>query len=239
MTLLVALAGQSRSGKGTCASVFKEEAEAQGFTSFERQLSDNGKWHLARIFRPNISRTNAVAWFEELKGYDAWVEINSLKSIGVEDRRVDGDVPLQKFIQHGLQEGGRDIFGDDFWIDMLLDPDVVGEETGFDKEPPAWTDTFFDVESGLYGKPTDLAIISDLRQLNEAERVKYFHGLVVGCVRLQTVDEYITGGDHITELPLPAHLLDAVIHNDDSLDNLKSVAIDVFHKQILPRLKAV
>ena len=59
MTLLVALAGQSRSGKGTCAAVFAEEAAKLGKSSFERQLSDNWKWALARIFRPTISAQTA------------------------------------------------------------------------------------------------------------------------------------------------------------------------------------
>jgi hypothetical protein len=146
MPTLVAIAGRSRVGKGTCASLFTELAQAQGFTAFERQLSDNGKWHLARIFFPDISRVDAVAWFEDLKHKQYGVNARMYWKLD-ENSYDEVVVPLQKFIQHGLQEGGRDIFGEHFWTNMILPTDVW---RGFPEEKamPCWEDGFFDASQG-------------------------------------------------------------------------------------------
>lgn len=248
MTVLVALAGPSRSGKGTCASVFAQQAQEHGFTSFERQLSDNGKWHLARIFRPTIGRAEAVAWFEGLK-FGGGVQIRMIDRHRGETTSELGVVPLQKFLQHGMQDGGRDIFGADLWTNMIIPHQVLdaGEMTEFssrwptgnfvlDNTPmnPAWLDGFFDVEASV--APTDLAIISDLRQQNEAERVKDIDGVVVQCIRPTVADPYRTGSDHITERQLDDNV-DYQIINDDGVDELIDQAVHVFVDYILPRLQ--
>ena len=150
-------------------------------------------------------------------------------------------VPLQKFLQHGLQQGGRDIFGEDLWTDRLIqymdgdspysqrwDAEIV------DNKPVAWLDTFFDDEAGV--EPTDLAIISDLRQPNEAQRVRDLGGIVIECWRPDVEDVYRTGSDHITERGLPETLIDWSILNDADLDDLKATARALFRSQIKPRL---
>jgi hypothetical protein len=207
MPVLVAIAGRSRVGKGTCASLFTELAQVQGFTAFERQLSDNGKWHLARIFFPEISRVDAVAWFEDLKHKQYGV--NARMHWKLDENSYDEVVvPLQKFIQHGLQEGGRDIFGEHFWTNMILPTDVWKGFPG-GVSVPCWEEGFFDAESGLQADDeqgetwTNLALISDLRQPNEAERVRECGGIVIEIHRPDVDDSYITGGGHITERGLP------------------------------------
>lgn len=223
MTQLVAFAGRSRSGKGTCARVFAEEAAQLGKTSLERQFSDNGKWALARIFRPTISRVDAVSWWEELKRDSVRILLECYGSGHVEQ------VPLQKFLQHGLQQGGRDIFGADLWTDRII-PDRVVAPNGvmenysmsWQAQWSAWLDGFFDEEAGV--EPTDLAIISDLRQPNEAERVRDLGGLVIECYRPENNDAYVTGSDHITERVLPRELVDAIIANDSTIEDLEAKA---------------
>lgn len=247
MTRLVALAGESRSGKGTCAAVFAEEAAAAGLTSFERQLSDNGKWHLARIFKPTISRADAVTWFEQMKSLtDVKIQITSASSGWPGGRATDIEVALQKFLQHALQQGGRDIFGEHFWTDMII-PEFDGDSPYSQRYGPdegrvsgesyvrCWLDKFFDDESG--SRPTDLAIISDLRQPNEAQRVNSCRGRVIQLVRPHADDQYKTGSDHITERMLPFELVDHVIANDGDLEHLKETARVVFYKFVLPWLK--
>lgn len=217
MTKLVAFAGRSRSGKGTCARVFAEEAAELGKTSLERQFSDNGKWALARIFRPTISRVDAVSWWEELKRDSVRILLECYGSGHVEQ------VPLQKFLQHGLQDGGRDIFGADLWTDRLLASPSAAESMFADSDiMPSWISTFFDEEAGV--DPSDLAIISDLRQPNEAERVRDLGGLVIECYRPENDDAYVTGSDHITERVLPRELVDAIIANDSTLEDLEAKA---------------
>lgn len=204
---LVALAGASRSGKGTVAQVLREEAEKAGLTSFERQFSDNGKWGLARIFSPSMTRVEAVKFFEALKGLDQ-VEVNiSMMRQGVRD--IFFNVPLQQFLQHGLQEGGRDLFGDDLHTDRIL-------------ARSNWLDSFFDAEAAV--EPTDVAIISDLRQVNEAQRVIDCGGLVVDVWRPENDDEYRTNKAHQTERRLPDDCVHHVIVNDGSLVDLEEAA---------------
>lgn len=249
MTILVALAGPSRSGKGAVAKVFADCAHDYGFVSFERQLSDNGKWALARIFQPTIRRVEAVAWFEELKKSDTWVEVHERAIIeGCHGRNPIVDMPLQKFLQHGLQDGGRDIFGEHYWTDRIIPLQVLDENWGnmsggamrwgdlkITPYPQAWLDGFFDEESGV--APTDLAIISDLRQLNEAERVRDIGGVVIEMQRPDVEDAYRTGADHITERGLLIEVVDCVIVNDGDLDQLRADATKAFKDLVLPRLR--
>lgn len=233
MTKLIALAGPSRSGKGTAARIIAEECVKLGLTSLERQLSDNGKWSLARIFRPTIGRVEAVAWFEALKGDDVRVSIEGYNS--GEFARV----PLQKFLQHGLQEGGRDIFGEDLWTDRIIalavDGDVFSSQRRGDRDQPApsaWLDTFFDDESGV--EPTDVAIISDLRQLNEARRVRDIGGLVVEMVRPEVDDQYRTGVAHITERRLPFELSHYEVANNGMIEDLENSIRLLFEIHLKP-----
>lgn len=251
MTLLVALAGPSRSGKGTCAAVFAQRCLDLGLTCLERQMSDNGKWSLARIFQPTIGRVEAVAWFEELKKtpYPTSVFMVSLDR-GFVMGSIHGKVPLQKFLQHGLQEGGRDIFGEHLWTDRIIPLQVLEErwwsmtssaqrwrDAEIEPYPQAWLDGFFDEEAGV--GPTDLALISDLRQPNEARRVKDLGGIVIECVRPTVADAYRTGPDHVTELRLPSELVDMQIANSGDVDELREMAAIVFKNHVWPTLKNV
>lgn len=241
---LIALAGKSRVGKGTCAAYLAELAAADGFTSFERQLSDNGKWHLARIFFPDISRADAVKFFEELK-QEPWVELMlvSRPDRGVDPYQVIRRQPLQKFIQHGLQEGGRDIFGEHFWTNMILPISSAWTDTDHNVSGYFWEEGFFDEESGLQAEDeqgetwTDLAIISDLRQPNEAERVRQCGGLVIEIHRPDVDDGYVTGKDHITEQGLPEELVDYHLHSTGSLNYFREIVTEMYRRIVLSRLK--
>lgn len=246
---LIALAGKSRAGKGTCATYLAELAAADGFTSFERQLSDNGKWHLARIFFPEISRVDAVAWFEEQKRRPdtPWVSFHDgSRATIIRDDGMKAEMaeqPLQKFIQHGLQEGGRDIFGEHFWTDMILPISSAWTDTDHNASGYFWEEGFFDEESGLQAEDeqgetwTDLAIISDLRQANEAERVRQCGGLVVEIHRPDIDDGYVTGKDHITERGLSEELVDYHLHSTGDLDYFREIVTEMYQQIVRPRLE--
>jgi hypothetical protein len=242
MPVLVAIAGRSRVGKGTCASLFTELAQAQGFTAFERQLSDNGKWHLARIWHPEISREQAVLWFDTLKPRNVKVK---MESDAENDHLHLHEVPLQQFIQYGLQEGGRDIFGEHFWTDMILPKEIMiprrpgGMPSDSEGYRPLWEEGFFDKESGLWPEArwTNLALISDLRQPNEAERVRECGGIVIEIHRPDVDDGYITGGGHITERGLPTNLVDYYLNSTGDLDYFREIATKLFDASVLPRLR--
>lgn len=204
MCQLVAFAGRSRSGKGTCAAVVMEMAVARGLTCRERQLSGPGKHHLASIFRPGVTEQDAVAWFEDLKAMlHTTVDVVSRPAPATDDEV--SSVPLQMFLQHGLQ-GARDLWGDDFWTDMALPLDQgIG--------PGGFLGHGFEVD----GRPADVCVISDLRQVNEAQRVHELGGIVVEVRRPENDDPYSCSPDHVTEQRLPDHCVDLRIVNDSDL----------------------
>lgn len=240
---LVALAGASRSGKGTCASVFAEKAGALGLTTRERQLSGPGKQYVASAFRPDISEEQAIVWFEELKKEHHRVDV-VVQTSGSTTRwpKDHADASLQQYLQRMLQ-GARDRWGADFWTDKLLpfgfmDLGRAGEldRKLFGRDPvPNWYRTFFpDVPAAA------VAIISDLRQVSEAKRVKELGGIVIELYRPETDDAYITGKDHITEQrlsDLAPDLVDVTIVNRGSLDDLKGTCSMCFEHDIRPRLE--
>lgn len=234
MPMLVALAGKSRSGKGTAASVIKRKAAENGYSVAERQLSGPGKQYVADAFRPGITEAGAIEWFEHLKGLDTWVEMSALKSPGVEDRRVEGDVSLQEYLQRMLQ-GARERWGGDFWTDKLLPTETAeGEDDAY--RIPMWSVNFL-VGVEPHRVYTDLALISDLRQDNEADRVHLLSGVVFECIRPDHDDSYVTSAEHITERGLSPDKVDFTMHSIGNLDYWIRIWETAFDDHILPRLE--
>lgn len=239
MPIFAAFAGPSRSGKGTCAAVFREEAAALGLTSCERQLSGPGKQYLADAFHPGISEEDAIAWFDEIKRLEPWIELNHLKSPGVEDRRVAADVSLQEYLQRMLQ-GARDRWGEDFWTDRLISLGCRGGRNSLVHPSDLWQESFAVGPIGRYPSTSgiaDVAIISDLRQPSEAKRVNLLQGVVVEVHRPKPPeDSYVTGSDHVTEKRLPSDLVYDRIINDAGIEDLKAAAKRIF-AQLVRRQK--
>jgi hypothetical protein len=241
---LIAIAGPSRSGKGTCASIFTEGAQGLGLTVRERQLSGPGKQYIASAWRPEITEEEAVAWFDELKQPHRTAgpfEVSIGRFYGEEwassESGLPGaSVPLQQYLQRMLQ-GARDRWGGDFWTDKLLpcppgirDRHVGAQMLGIAREQ-------FD--------GADLCLISDLRQVNEAERVKALRGYIVEMQRPEIEHSYVTGSDHVTEKRLSEirpDLVDYVIvghaqHNDETFDLLKSDCVKAWRNFVRPLLE--
>lgn len=268
MPTLIALAGPSRSGKGTTAAVAHEVAAARGLTSRERQLSGPGKQYVASAFFPSITEEEAIERFDRLKmEKDPRVLLVSKPAVTPNAEWTIGEVTLQQYLQRMLQ-GARDRWGTDFWTDKLLPlgevyvghrPATPGElsldafwgepypsggpmsppgyanwrevreKTGIPYGEPAWHRSFWQdgTENGPIG--FDVAIISDLRQPNEAQRVKDIGGIVVELERPVRDDAYVTGRDHITEQRLPGHLVDHVLLNDSTVEDLRERAKDLLN----------
>lgn len=219
MPVLLALAGASRSGKGTCAAVVHEVAAERGLTVCERQLSGPGKQYLASAFRPDITEQEAIEWFEELKKEsEVKVQVNSAGSSFI--AASFGSCTLQEYMQRMIQ-GARDRWGSEFWTDKLL-PEGQGE---FLQE--AWWERFtYKLDENSFDA-VDIALISDLRQVNEAQRVKQLGGVVIEMWRPDNDDPYRTGTSHITEQRLPPGTPDRIIPNISDLAELRTACREV------------
>lgn len=229
MPLLVALAGPSRSGKGTGARVFAQEAATTQVSVRERQLSGPGKKYLASAWKPGILEEDAIAWWEEMKPFGPVIDI-----LGPFNRGL-ASVPLQQYMQRMLQ-GARTIFGDDAWTDLIL---PLGPWQGQGSTMP-WMTSFMVPDDrfakGLAHRVADLCIISDLRQESEARRVRELGGVVVEFVRPVNDDSYRTGKDHVTEQRLPPELVDFTINNTSTLQVLEQTLQALYYHDLLPRI---
>ena len=112
---------------------------------------------------------------------------NILKEHGTIAVSVDGvqhfTITGRQYLQFKGTEGGRDVFGDDFWVDMALSGDLG---SGLDR-------TF---------------VCTDVRFENEAKTIIERGGQVW---RVVGPDE--DTGDHPSEVPLPDHFITATIDN--------------------------
>lgn len=99
---------------------------------------------------------------------------------------------IREFLQRYGTEAHRNVFGQDFWLDAAL--------------PTAYT-----YSDALY-------VVTDIRFLNEAQRVRDLGGWVV---LVEGPDE--DTGSHASEQPIPSHMIEATIDNRERGDNFKSL----------------
>lgn len=118
---------------------------------------------------------------------------NNLKESGiitVTDESHDYHLTGREYLQWYGTEAHRDVFGTDFWVDMTLPEDYNPEEK--------------------------IVVITDVRFENEATRVLN-NGGVMWEIHRPSLGE---ADAHVSEKPLPSHLIDRVIVNDGSLKDL-------------------
>lgn len=101
------------------------------------------------------------------------------------------------FLQRYGTEAHRDLFGDDFWVDALLPLEIKkfhGDEARWQKNFPT----------------SDIAVITDVRFENEAERIRDLGGQVW---RIDRPDLPETEDQHASEQALPISMVDVVVPN--------------------------
>lgn len=148
---VIGLTGRARAGKDTVAALVGEMA---GTTVLRQGFADKLKLSAARLFLPECTLGEALAWCDSVK-------VDGAVSTYVEDERSHGDtfwgMSGRQFLQRYGSEAHRDVFGIDFWLDAVL--------------PPAGrTDC-------------DLLVIPGVRFENEAQRVLDHDGEVWEIVR--------------------------------------------------------
>lgn len=133
----------------------------------------------------------------------------------------DGDLRLgwavhslsgRELLQWFGTEGGRETFGDTFWIDQVLPNPFAIRQGGVEEQIE------YDLDQRYPGAP--VVAITDLRFDNEAERVKLMPGGEVWeVVRPQLVDS--SQDAHASEAGVDPRLIDTTIINDDTLETLQ------------------
>ena len=109
-----------------------------------------------------------------------------------------GVISGREYLQNYGTQAHREVFGTDFWVDMCL--------------PPHPTEL-----------PDDtIVVVTDVRFPNEAQRIRNLGGEVWHIVRPELEQD---GDTHASEVPLPSDLVDYVIVNDRSLEDLRDQAI--------------
>lgn len=120
----------------------------------------------------------------------------------------------REFIQN-FGEDGRQTFGEDFWIDLVL------------PKPAKWSpdpgEDASQIEVALNDgrvrelHDADTVVVTDVRHPNEAGRIIDLDGEIWHVVR-----PGVESDGHITETKLPYWLIDHTIVNDGSLDHLRN-----------------
>lgn len=196
--MIIGLAGAKHAGKNTVANYiakeFGDRYEIKEW-SFAEDLKIGA---LATLTGKVYPAKEAIQYADTLK------EECVIKVFNTKWDKSLADVPVQEFsgrefLQWYGTEAHRSVFGDNFWVDNLLQK-ILADEGGSNE-------TF---------KRLDL--ITDTRFPNEAEAIHEWYGKVV---RVSRPDVEKAGDTHASERPLPDDLVDVTIRNHGSLEELK------------------
>lgn len=113
-----------------------------------------------------------------------------------------------------LGANAREVFGDTFWIDQVLPQPYEVWKDG--RMSPENERLLSDRYPGA-----QVVVVTDVRYPNEAERIKDLGGKVWEIIR-----PGLESDGHSSEIPLPRDLVDRVIHNDGSLEQLEARVLE-------------
>lgn len=231
---LIGLNGKARSGKDTTADFIQNWCERYNLTTgreaFARRLKESAA-HALGVF------DNEVEFCNKLKGdYErAFISVRmATKGDGpnAEVAKISG----REFLQYYGTEAHRDVFDQNFWVNAVLpvtegalgfifkEEETPNGVTGASVTPiPDWWESFLLTdESDLVMDEipelvADYCLITDCRFENEAQRIRDLGGQVWKIER-----EGAGAGNHASEQELPGELIDLVIDNNGTFDDLKA-----------------
>ncbi len=213
--IIVGLNGPYGSGKDTAFEEIQKWASERGVLAVRRGFADLLKLSAARIFQPYITLEEALEWANGFK-FDG--DVRTFRKVAEEHSEIEGGarevfiepefgISGRELLQHYGTECHREIFGDNFWVDQLLPTDELSRIRAICKFLP---------DSRLPA----ICGITDLRFVNEAERIT--DPRIDGVVwRIDPGDRLPQLDQHISERPLPSHLVNHTIFNDGPLDEFQ------------------
>lgn len=184
---MIGITGRARSGKDTVASLILSRCWGKRYAYAD---------HLKKVVMVKFGLTEEVV--NTQKGKDTY-----LPHLGM----TVGEV-----LQKEGTEATRNIYGQNFWVDRLMNQivmDKVVEDYDF------------------------LPIITDVRFDNEALAIKSRGGIVLEVVR-PNGEKYVGSRDpnHASEQPINRELVDFTLHNDGTLGQLTDKVFEWVEKNI-------
>ncbi len=203
---VIGVTGFQGTGKGVVSRFIAEQAEG---TVKLVGFSDALKVLAARSLGFNRPDAELIELMDSLKRsslVSAFYDETYMPSTQFEDNAVFQNITGRQYLQN-LGEEVRRLFGAEAWVDRVLPP-VNGP---------------FTHQSALRAMHpgVDVLVLTDLRHVNEAERVKALDGQIWEVLR-----PGCGPSEHITEQPLPRHLVDKQIHNYGGLIALREKVAD-------------
>lgn len=188
--ILLGICGRAGSGKDSAFEAISEWSTRRGLLAVRRGFADKLKWQIMRGFFPTISIDDAVALFNEFKNDDDATITLDLPG------RTPVTITVRQGGQHWGTEGGREVHGPDHWVNALL--------------PANWESNF---------ARADLAVITDVRFVSEAQRIRQLGGRIWEIERTVglTLDQ-----KHVSEAGLPYAMIARRIYNSGSLEQFRT-----------------
>jgi hypothetical protein len=185
--MIIGLHGGKRAGKDTAYNFIQSVYPHAQRLAFADKIKES----LAALFGVSIREINTL---KEERGV-----------FKIESQSFEHSYTWRSFAQRYGTEAHRDIFGDDFWVDMILP-----------REPTVPDD--------------ELWIITDVRFKNEAERIKHLGGHIIRINR----PDLFHNDSHISEERLPDEYFSYIIDNKSSLNQFKERVLEVVSELIIP-----
>lgn len=211
---ILGINGLKRSGKDTTCSIIAGKLSTPDFVVQRAAFADKLKIIAAKALGFDRRDEECITLMDSFKegasfsilyqepGYhEALAE-----AFGALDQSELHELNGRQYLQN-LGNFARDTFGDSFWVDQVLPKPKFGVDDDWYKVQKA--------HAGNRYPGVDLLVITDPRYVNEADRIKALGGDIWEIQR-----PGLESDGHITEQPLPRELVDYVIVNDGTLDDL-------------------
>lgn len=206
MTFLIGINGFKGSGKNTAGDFIQAWAEVHDLVVKQRAFAELMKLSAARCLGLATNINDAVVLMDSLKE-DGDILIT------IPGQTIMREITGREYLKWFGTEGHRDVFGADFWVDLLL---------------PLERNWVFEWKDKLDNQ-LDFAVITDVRFANEARRIKEVGGVV------WNIDRGLAGDGHASEQPLPPHLVDITIDNRSTLEAFEVNVIGILENAFRPR----
>lgn len=180
---IVGLAGYATSGKDTVASMLVKN---RGFV----------KIAFADLLRQAVRALNPIVAYQSLFPTEIRVR-DALVAYGYDESKVKFP-EYRRLLQAMGTEVGREIFGEDFWVDYTM--------------------------RKVHSLEANFVVIPDVRFFNEAQAIRNTGGEVIRIDRLRTT----AVNEHISEHALDTYTFDFTIDNDGTLADLEEKVLKIF-----------